>query len=302
MIIDKIDLAILRHLERSGYWLPPLTEQLSITEDQIKQRLQNLEQGKIISDYRATIFIPPFLGGEWTWGCILATAQYREKTIEQILKKVTFINEIWLNSNLPSTLGHNFSLIFYSRDFDTEIKFIQEIPEISYLEAYRIASYSFPIPRIFSSEEIQLLKTIYHNPTATYANLAEKCKKNNDWIKSKIEKLTWTPQNKDGVIYILPQIDYTKIENYSHCHFIVESKTNLQLMLDELKMSGFELVVSQRPYQNQYAQIEADIWGFGDFLTKKSHLDSFKEIKIKGIIFAEKMLVVSNWVADLLNK
>jgi DNA-binding Lrp family transcriptional regulator len=302
MVIDKIDLAIIRHIERSGYWLSPLTDQLSITIDEIKQRLKKLEDNKIVSDYKATIFIPPFLGGEWTWGCILATAQHREKVINQILKKITFVNEIWLNSNLPSNLGHNFSLIFYSKDFDTEVKFIQELSEISYLEAYRISDYTFPLPRIFSSEEIILLKNIFTNPTANYEELGEKCHKHSDWIKSKHEKLTWTPQNKDGVIYVLPEINYSQIENYAHCHFIVESKTNLQLLVDELKISGFELVANQHPHQNQYTQIEADLWGFNDFLLKKSHLDSFSEIKIKGIIFAEKMSVVSDWGVKLLNR
>lgn len=306
MIIDKTDLAILRHMERSGCWFSPLPERLKINSDEIVHRIKKLEDGKVISNYKASIFIPPFLGGDWTWGCVLGTAKNREKTLEQILKKIPFISEIWLNSNIPEHLGHNFSLIFYSKDFETEVKFIQELTDVQYITAYRISNFSFPMARILSEQESQLLKAIVVYPLGTDEQLAETCHKTTAWIKAKKEKLVWNPQNVDGVIFTLPEIQYAQIENFSHCHFIVEFDTNLILLLEELKLSGYELVShgqilpSQKLSTRQYAQLELDVWGFDDLISKKAHLDSFKEIKVLGIIFAEKMIVVSKWVTNLL--
>lgn len=293
-------------MERSGCWLLPLTNQLNISIDDVQYRINKLEENKVIANYKATVFIPPFLGGDWVWGCILANAKHREKSIEQILNKIPFISEIWLNSNLPTHIGHNFSLIFYSKDFATELRFIKELSDISNLAAYRISNYSFPMARIFSSEEIILLKNIFLNPMLTDDDLAEVCHKTITWIRTKKEKLVWNPENPNGVIYVLPEIQYNQIENFSHCHFIIEYSGNLELLLSELKISGFDLVLhgnslhSSDPTTQRYAQLEIEIWGFNDLVNKKAHLDSFKEIKILGIVFAEKMLVVSNWGINLL--
>lgn len=306
MIIDKIDLAILRYMERFGYLLYPLIDQLRLTSEEISDRIDKLEKNYIITNYKASIFIPPFLGGNWTWGCILATAKNRGQTIEQIVGKIPFISEIWLNSNLPENLGHNCSFIFYSKDFDAELKFIQEISDISYLMAYRISNYSFPMARIFSNEEKQLLKNIVLHPIYNNQQLAEICQKTTAWVKAKKEKLVYTPSNPEGVIFTLPEIQYSNIENFAHCHFVIECSNNLELLLEELKLSGFELVQHGKTlygYQSnrhKYAQLEVDVWGFNDFLSKKTHLNSFKEIKILGIIFAEKMQVVSDWAVNLI--
>lgn len=301
MLIDKIDLAILRHLERAGRWLGPLSEQLKIPQEQIQIRIKKMEVEQVICGYKATIFIPPFLGGDWVWGCLLANAAEREKIIARILEKIPFINEVWLNSNLPSHLGHNFSIVFYSKDFDTEVKFIKEMSEISYLEAYRISNYTFPLSRIFSSEEKLLIKAVFTNPTADADRLAEICQKNLVWVQAKLEKLTWTPQNTDGVIMVLPEIHFKRLNNFGHCHFILEFSNEPDLLFEELKTLGFDIVLNGRPFQGKYIQIETDIWGFNDLIAKKTFLENYKEIKIQGIIFAEEMRVVSDWGAKLVD-
>ena len=301
MLIDKTDLTILRHLERAGRWLGPLPERLKISPDDIQSRIKKMETEQVISGYKATIFVPPFLGGDWVWGCVLANAVEREQIINRILQKIPFINEVWLNSNLPSHLGHNFSIVFYSKDFDTEVKFIKEISEISYLEAYRISNYTFPLARIFSSEEKLLLKTIFTNPTADTSRLAESCQKNLSWIQAKLEKLTWTPQNTDGVIVVLPEIHFRRINNFCHCHFILEFTTEPDLLFEELKTLGFDIVLNGRPFQGKYIQIETDIWGFNDLIAKKTFLENYKDIKIHGIIFAEEMRVISDWGVKLVD-
>ena len=301
MLIDKKDLAILRHLERSGRWLTSLPAQLKMTDEEISIRIKKMEIEGVIAGYKTTIFIPPFLGGDWVWGCLLATAADREKTVARILQKIPFVSEIWLNSNLPSHLGHNFSIIFYSKDFDTEIKFIKEIPEISYLEAYRISSFTFPMARIFSTEEKLLLRTVFDFPTADANKLGEICQKNASWIQTKLDKLVWTPQNKDGVIMVLPEIQFKRIQNYSHCHFILEISGNKDLLFDEFKTLGFDIVLDGRPFQGRYIQLEADMWGFNDIVAKKTFLETYKEVKIQGIIFAEEMRVNADWGLKLLN-
>ena len=301
MIIDKADLAILRHMEYSGRWLTPLSEQLQIPFDEITARIKKIETEGVISGYKSTIFVPPFLGGDWIWGCILANAPERAKAINLILHKIPFINEIWLNSNIPLNLGHNLSAVFYSKEFDAVVKFLKELPEFSYIEAYRIANYSFPMTRIFSSEEKSLLRTLFNNPTANTQQLAEICQKNLSWVETKLDKLTWTPQNTDGVIIVLPEIHFNRIENFSHCHFVLEFNGKLDLFFDEFKALGFEIVLDGRLFQGRYLQLEADIWGFSDLIAKKLLLENYKEINICGIIFAEEMQVVSSWSEKLVS-
>lgn len=306
MIIDKIDLLILRYLEKNGYCLNSLAAELSIELKQIQDRLEKLKDNNVITDYRATIFVPPFLGGPWTWGCVLVNTKNRNHTLEIIQQKIPFMTEIWLNSNLPLELGHNLSFMFYSKNFNQQLQFIKEIEEITNIVAYCINEYSYPMPRIFSPEEKQLLKYIYKNPTADFVKLSEICQKNVDWIKTKCERLIWTPHNPDGVIYTIPEIQYSQIENYCHCHFLVETTENINIIMEELKASDFQLIINQtdirRPdsKQHYFFQIETDLWGFNDYLIKKAHLDSFRELKIKGFILAEKMIIPTYWQSKLL--
>ncbi|MEO0091209.1 MAG: hypothetical protein ABIK61_00650 [candidate division WOR-3 bacterium] len=300
MIIDRIDLAILRHLERSGYWLMPLQHQLQIDPAEIKTRITRLETEGVISAYKPTIFIPPFLGGEWVWGCVLAITNDYNKAIAKITNKIPFVSEIWINTNIPSKIGHNLSVVFYSKDFITETKFLKDMVEFSYLETYRISDYTYPFPKIFSSEEKQLLKAITNNPTANAEELSEICKKNKNWIEAKLEKLIWNPQNPEGILMILPEINYNKIQNFCHCHFVLEITGKVDAILEELKAQGFEVVLENKPFQYNFSQLETDLWGFDDLLRKKHLLESYPEIKVQGIVIAEEMRVISDWADKLL--
>lgn len=301
MVIDKIDLAILRHLEHAGHWLDPLVKEHNLSIEEVKARIKNMEDEKVIMGYKASIFVPPFIGGDWVWGCVLVSAIQRDKAIERILQRIPFVTEIWYNASLPSNLGHNFSLVFYSKDFDTEIKFLKEMTEIAYLEAFRISNFSFPIARVFSSEEMLLLKTIFTHPTADASKLAELTLKNLNWIEAKLDKLIWTPQNTDGVIMVLPEIKYKNVENFCHCHFILRFSEDPNLFFDEFKTLGFQLVLDGRPFQEVFIQLEADIWGFSDLLMKCAILEKYKEIKIQGIVFAEEMKIISDWGQKLVS-
>jgi len=301
MLVDKTDLVILRHLEHAGRWFDPLPKQLGLSLDEIMKRIKNMEDERVISDYKASIFVPPFLGGDWVWGCILANASNREKAVAYILQRIPFVSEIWYNANIPPNLGHNFSLVFYSKDFDAEIKFLKEISEITYLEAYRITDFAFPIARVFSSEENLLLKTIFTHPTADSVKLAELCLKDIKWVEAKLEKLIWTPQNSDGVISVLPEIYYKRLENFCHTHFILELNDNPELLFDEFKTLGFEIVLDGRPFQGRYIQLEADTWGFNDLLIKRAILEKHRETKLAGIVIAEEMRVCTDWGLKLVS-
>ncbi|MCX7785209.1 MAG: hypothetical protein N2201_03135 [candidate division WOR-3 bacterium] len=300
MTIDRIDLAILRHLERTGYWLAPLPHQLQIDLTEIKTRIARLQTEGVISSYKATIFVPPFLGGEWVWGCVLAITNDYHKAITKITAKIPFVSEIWINTNIPSKIGHNLAVVFYSKDFVTETKFLKELPDFAYLETYRIANYTYPLPKIFSTEEKQLLKAIVQHPTAPVEELSELCKKNKNWIETKLEKLIWHSQNPEGIIMVLPEIRYHKIQNFCHCHFVLEISGKAEVVLEELKTKGFETVLENSPFQYNFFQVETDLWGFDDLLRKKHLLESYPEIRIQGIVIAEEMRVISDWAEKLL--
>lgn len=300
MFIDRIDLTILRHLERAGLWLSPLPQQLQIDIKEIKNRITRMETEGLIAGYKATIFVPPFLGGEWVWGCVLAITNDYNQAITKITNKIPFISEIWLNANIPTKIGHNLAIVFYSKDFITETKFLKDLPEFTYLETYRISNYNYPLPKIFSTEEKQLLKAIINHPTADAEKLSELCKKNKNWIETKLEKLIWHPQNPEGIIMVLPEIYYHKIENFCHCHFVVQISGKVEVVIAELKKYGFEVVLENKPFQNNFYQLETDLWGFDDLLRKKHLLESYPEIRVQGIIIAEEMRVIADWANKLL--
>ncbi|MCX8015082.1 MAG: hypothetical protein N2748_03605, partial [candidate division WOR-3 bacterium] len=179
-----------------------------------------------------------------------------------------------------------------------------ETAGVSYLSAYRIANYNYPLARIFTSEERQLLKIFFENPLAEFEKIAEICQKNPMWVKSKLEKLIWNPQNLDGVILVLPEIDYKRIANFAHCHFLL-SREQLTLAddassLNELKTLGFDVILDGRLISGRYLQIETDIWGFNDLIAKKIFLENYQGLKVKGIIIAEEMRIVSDWAKKLI--
>jgi DNA-binding Lrp family transcriptional regulator len=302
MMLDKIDLKILRYLENHGFYWPELKKEFTLEEEELKSRFKKLRDQEIICGLKPVIFIPKYLGGEWIFGCVFAYTKEITRAIDEITNRLVFATEIWINYNIPQDYGYNLTLLFYSRNFSEETKFIKEIKEILLLESPRIIKYSFPVPRVLDTDEQKGLRAILELPEGSIKEWAEYCNVNQLWLETKIAPLIKTKTNPQGIIQILPEINYYKIENFTHCHFFVECRADADFILEELKLSGFQQILPLPIKNKNILQLENDLWGFDDFFKKVDHLKSFRELILKGIVLAYQKIIIDKGSRSLFEK
>ncbi|MCS7258578.1 MAG: hypothetical protein NZ601_04350 [candidate division WOR-3 bacterium] len=300
MIIDRKDLEIIRSIENNGLFPEVQKKELSISENDLINRLEKLKRHGIITGFKSVIFVPKYLGGEWAFCCVFAYAHNRNAVIKEICSRIPFVTEVWLNTNVPAECGHNLALLFYSRNVEQETRFLKEIKEISFFSWHVILRYEFPVPQELSRDEKAFLCAILEQPNASSDKWSDVCNVNKKWFESKINRLFRWKENPHGLIQILPEIKFVNAENFAHCHFIIECQDYIELIFEELKNSGFSLIspLSIQPY----FYLESDVWSLIDLSTKIRYLNSFREIKFKGIVIAEEKLIFTDWVRDLLYK
>jgi DNA-binding Lrp family transcriptional regulator len=70
MIIDPLDLKILRHLESQGFVpVDDIINKFHISRDEIFLRIKNFEEQGLITNYGVKLFTPAIAGGKWYRGC-----------------------------------------------------------------------------------------------------------------------------------------------------------------------------------------------------------------------------------------
>jgi DNA-binding Lrp family transcriptional regulator len=303
MRIDRTDLSLLRAIEWGGILAyNSAVRKLGLSHDEVRQRLDRLRAEGLLCSYQATIFVPPFLGQDWVWGCTLIQTHKPAEVAEAIRQKIPFVTEILLNSGFPPEIGPNLSILFYATDFAEIQKFLSEIRNIDYVEVYQIDRYSFPLPKSFSSDEMRLLRAIVAQPTADLERLATTVKQTPVWTQAKLERLVWDPDNPEGVVLVLPEIDWRKCENFVHVHFVLELAVSSESVVQELGKQGFTPVLESRLFRNKYLQLDADLWGFDELRAKKDILDGINGIHLAGLLLAEQNRVVTDWVGRLLRE
>ena len=296
MKIDPIDLNIIREVENGcRIFLDLIEKRLNLSQEEIKLRLQKLESERLIQAYKVIILIPPFLGGEWSLGSCLAIATQSEGAINQIIEKLPFVTEVSQNSALPDGIGPNLGILFYTKDFPTNVQFLKELKELDYCEIYNLSEYSFPIPTPLSTKEIEFLRILFNHPIATIEEWSEMIKQDSLWIKEKLGRLVASPANESAVIQVLPELDWRVCENYCHVHFIVEKGTEPNWA----KLSDFQPVLSSRPFRERFGQLETDLWGF-DQLNARIKILKQSNVVLKGIVLAETHRVINHWATKLL--
>jgi DNA-binding Lrp family transcriptional regulator len=301
MRIDPTDLKLLRAIEWGGIIAcNSAVKELKLDETDVRERLERLRREGLVKGLKATIFVPPFLGRDWVWGCTLIQARRPAAVADAIRRKIPFVTEVLYNTSLPAGIGYNLSVLFYATDFPEVEKFLSEIRDIDYVEVYEIGRYSFPLAQSFSADEMHLLRSVAEHPDADLALLAKLTRKPLNWVQTKLEALVWDPDNTKGVILVVPEIDWRRAENFAHIHFLLETSVAPDSVVTELKKQGFTSVFEGRRYRKKYLQLEADVWGFEDLRAKKAALDATQGVSLSGILMSEDNTVVTEWVSGLL--
>jgi hypothetical protein len=298
MKIDSVDLKIIRELENG---IIPQS-QFRTPQSAFRSRCARFESAGLIQDYKAMVFVPALLGGNWFFGGGLGITANPDQALKQITGGLHFLVEVWNNFSFPSGIGPNFSFSFYGNDYSSSVHFLKEIKEFDYLEVYKLREYSFPLPDALTGAEKKLLSEIYNSPTISQDALAEKINQDLTWTEEKIKRLISNsvpqspfPVNDIGILQILPELNWTVCENFCHVHFIVENHSPKLV----IPSSEFRLVLGGRPFREKFYQLESDLWDINQLVSKLKIIQQSK-MAIKGFTIAESNRIINHWIPDLL--
>lgn len=301
MTLEPQDITALRLVESRFYHFddPALTA-AGLTWDWYRNRINRLCAGGVIRSFHLTLLVPPILGGNWVWAAILGSAENPYETSRQLITRLPFVTEILFNSCLPANIGPNLGLLFFSRDFESETRFINSITELRQLQVIKIAEYPYPVSQPISREEKAFIRLLYHNPGADAQTIASAFGQNLAWVRAKIERLLWTKENRSGIIRIQPSIDWSKAQNFGHFHFLLETGHRPEQIARLIGDHGFELVLSGRPISGRYLGVEADVWGIPDLYQRIEFLEKLNGVKVAGVIYNQELLINDRWVEKII--
>ncbi|MBM3322002.1 hypothetical protein FJY69_00745 [candidate division WOR-3 bacterium] len=301
MIVEKNDIAAVRLAEIHGLF--PTDGELAgagLKRDEFRKRLAQLVSAGVVKGIRATVCVPPLLGGDWVWAMVMGTSRRSLGVANALAAKLPFVSEVVLNSGLPEGLGPNLAVLFYSRDFDSEARFIQSMPGFEYREVQRIAGYSFPMAMKISADEKELVRFLVRNPNADADALSAGMGKDERWVRAKLERLVWREENRCGVVRFQVEANWGKVDNFGHCHFLLETGHRPEQLERLVGGEGFELVLGGAMYRNRYVQVEADVWGMGRLLDSVAFLEQIEGIRVAGVVWNREVVAHNRWVDGLL--
>ncbi|MEO0080343.1 MAG: hypothetical protein ABIK44_06690 [candidate division WOR-3 bacterium] len=300
MNLEREDLATLRLLEARGRFARDAElAKAGLAHDRFEESLERLTASRVIEGFRVTVAPPPLIGGDWVLGALLGISNDPLGVANLLVKRLPFVSEIIFNSGLPEGLGPNLTLLFYSRDFDTEARFIQNTPGLSYQEVYRVKEFSFPVALPISSEERALIRALVKSPKAGLAELGAALGQTPDWVRTKLDRLLWNEGNSQGLLRIQPEVNWASVANFGHFHFLVETGHRPDQLRRLVSADSFELVLGGKPFHNRYVQLEADVWGIGELMNKVMFLNRLAGVRVAGVLWNREARVNTAWVIDL---
>jgi len=300
VILEKSDVAALRLAEVRG-WFPNDAE---VTAAGLKpadyaDRLQRLRSLGVIRAFKTTLVVPPLLGGEWVWAAVLANAKSGLGLANALVARLPFVSEIVLNASLPDRAGPNVAVLFYSRDFDKEADFIRNAPGIEYHEVYRVADYSFPVALPLSRDEKELVRYLIEQPESRIAEVGTAMERPQTWVRAKLDRLLWSDTNRTGVLRVLPELNWSAVENFGHFHFLVETGHRPDRLSSLIAEAGLSVVFGGKTYRERYVQVEADVCGIGKLLDTVAYLDQIAGVKVAGVLWNREVAINTKWVPGL---
>ncbi len=307
MIIEPLDVVALRLAEARSYFLAQHTQDFAALldnagmtgEDYIK-RLHRLRQAGLIRSFHLTIIVPRLLGGKWVWAAMLAKTQNPLENAKILTSRLPFVTEILINSCLPQDVGPNLGLLFYSRDFDNEIRFIQASSGLQDVEVFKIQEYSYPVALPLSRDEQGFLRFLANNPQADIGAIVSAFGQNENWVRAKLDRLLWNEKNPSGVFRIQADIDWSVVNNFGHFHFLLETGHRPEQIVKLLGDEGFQLILAGRPVSGRFVGVEADVWGLSDLLRRVEFLEKINGIRVAGVIYHREVLIHSVWVLKII--
>ncbi len=298
MIIDPIDLNLIRQLELQG--TIPVQEFVSkfhITRREILQRVSNFEDAGLIRSYGFKLFLPGLHGGRWYWGCIAGDAGPRFKNPQA----VPYLEEIVENMSFPSGVCPNISLLFYTRNLKDIKTLSGKLSGMKYAEVYKVGEYDITMPKIMLEQDWQVLLELYGENKLDYAMINAITNSPRSERELQLSRLVWTRKNRQGIMSIAPNFNWSVIKNYMHIHMAVVTKLRVKEIRRLLKEIGHVSNIASR-FKKRYLQIEFDLWGFSDLKEVIYKLSQVDRISVEGCSFAYKNTVYDEWIKEYIQE
>lgn len=297
MIIDPIDLKILRHLEAQGY--VPINEIINkfhITRDEIFVRIKHFEENGLIKGYGIKLFTPSIAGGKWYRGCAFVDADF-----EPDLKNVyPLVEEVIVNTVLPSGILPAYSYIFYARDLKECYRLITKTKGVKYVELYKIAEYDISLPRELRSDEWQIIYRLIRSKINFYRIYQILDNPVND-DDVQLCRLLLNRKNLHGVFSIFPNIDWSIVKNFAHIHFAVTARMTPNELKKFLRRHSVPADIYTK-YKKKLLQFEFDLWGFADLAKVVNKLKMERRISVLGISIAHHNEICDEWIKNFVRE
>ncbi len=302
MILEPNDVSAVRLAEARGrFALEAELTQAGLKPAEFLERLARLQAAGLIRGWKTTLAVPPLLGGEWVLGAVLASAARSLGPANALAAKLPFVSEIVLNDCLPEGAGPGLAVLFYSRDFATESRFISGATGLGYHEVHRLATYEFPVRQPLSTEEKQLLRFLFERPESDRAAIGAGLGRDERWVSAKLDRLLWSEFNPSGIVRVQPELDWSRADNFGHCHFLLETGHRGDGLRRVVEEAGFRLVFGGKPFRERCVQVEADVWGLGRLMDAAATLERIEGVRVAGVLWNREVIVHNRWVGALLD-
>lgn len=298
MIIDPIDLKLIRQLELQGsVAINEITNKFHITEEEILLRIKNFEDSGFISSYGLKLFLPKIVGGKWFY--VFAAIESAPKFKPE--KSIPYLEEIVENITFPRGICPDKSLLLYTQDLKQTYKKIYKVPGVKYVEIYKVGEYNVVVPKVLLKKDWKLIAKLFVMSKLNYAKINSillQPKSENDVMLS---NLIWSKKNRKGIISVFPNFNWSIIKNYAHLHLSTATKMRTKDLRKIIKRIGFSANITSR-FKKKYLQVEFDIWGFSDLQTIISPFQEIHKLTIEGVSFAYKNIICKDWIKNYINE
>ncbi len=262
MILSKEEIFSLQELERGSQKYYQKRESL--------EKLSPLFTGGVLKRLVAVPFPPKLLGGDWQLAWAVGRCDSFEEIKRDLIGKIPYLFEIIYNYTIPSGIGHNLAFFFYTRDYPREEKIFKEMVGCQIFKG-TLTKYSFPLRFSLSTEEKEILKLLLHSAdlrSDLTLLLSDERK------RTKLEVMLQDENGEFGFLRLLPEIDWSKVDNFLHCHFLLAKPEGLTQV--ELDLTNFvQLFQSYEEWQGQG--------------------------EIKGVVFYKKNEPLNYWAEELIS-
>ncbi|MEO0142019.1 MAG: Lrp/AsnC family transcriptional regulator [candidate division WOR-3 bacterium] len=294
MIIDPIDLKLLRHLEAQGYI--PISEIINkflITKEEILLRVKNFEDEGLISRYGVKCFIPAIAGGKWFRGCAFIDSSGEI----EFNRAIPLAEEVIENITIPSGVMPNKVLLFYAQNLKECYRLLHRTPNVKYVEIYKVGEYNVTPGYDLSKEEWRVVLQLFEN-NFNFKNINTIISEPSREDEVRLSRLLLHQGNRRGLFSIIPEINWNLIKNFAHLHIGITTRLNsrdLKKILKKLRCASNITTL----FKKRFLQVEFDLWGFSDIQNILNFLFGENRIKLQGFSFARCNRIIDNWIRDL---